>query len=34
MTAKNAFLGEHVIGTTWFDECILFHVMTERHYFS
>ena len=29
MTGKSVFLGEYVIGTTWFDECILFHVMTE-----
>ena len=31
--AKNVFSSAYVIGTTYFDECFLFHVITGRHYF-
>ena len=32
--AKTLFSSVHVIGTTCFDECFLFYVITGRHYFS
>ena len=30
---KNLFSSVYVIGTTYFDECFLFYVITGRHYF-
>ena len=32
--AKTLFSSVYVIGTTCFDECFLFYVITGRHYFS
>ena len=32
-TAKNLFSRVYVIGVTCFDECFLFYVITESHYF-
>ena len=31
---QKSFSSVYGIGTTCFDECFLFHVMTGRHYFS
>ena len=32
--AKSHFSGVYIIGTTCFDECFSFYVITKRHYFS
>ena len=32
--AKTLFSSVYIIGTSCFDECFLFYVITERHYFS
>ena len=32
--AKTFFFSVYVVGTTCFDECFLFYVITGRHYFS
>ena len=34
VAAITLFSGVYVIGTTFFDECFLFYVITGRHYFS
>ena len=32
-SAKNSFSTVYIIDESFFDECFLFHVITERHYF-